>query len=152
VRTTSRRLFQSNRDHIEKLSARNAKNQFLKELQDKAYDSPEFIEREAEHGTRYNNDPTRHPIFKWAADRIYHPWDEALGRGNPQESLALYAEDATLKSPLVPYLTGKKEGVIRGREALVLFLKKVAERKPPLRQRHRTDYFSDGRKLMWEYP
>jgi hypothetical protein len=73
-------------------------------------------------------------------------------RGNPQESLALYAEDATLKSPLVPCLTGKKEGVIRGHEELVPFLKKVAERKPPLRQRHRTGYFSDGRKLMWEYP
>jgi hypothetical protein len=32
------------------------------------------------------------------------------------------------------------------------FLKKVAERKPPLRQRYRTGYFTDGRKLMWEYP
>jgi len=58
-----------------------------------------------------------------AADCIYHLWDEALGRGNPQEWLALYAEHATLESPLVPYLTGKKEGVIRGHGELTPFLK-----------------------------
>src|SRR5437762_1693350 len=87
-----------------------------------------------------------------AADRIYHLWDEALGRGNRQEWLALYAENATLESPLIPYLTEKKEGVIHGHGELLPFLKKVAERKPPLRQRYRTGYFSDGRKLMWEYP
>lgn len=87
-----------------------------------------------------------------AADRMYHLWDEALGRGNPGEWLTLYAEDASLESPLVTYLTGKKEGVIRGHRELLPFLEKVAERKPPLRQRYRTGYFSDGRKLMWEYP
>jgi hypothetical protein len=83
---------------------------------------------------------------------MYHLWDEALGRGNPEEWLKLYARDATLESPLVPYLLGKKEGVVRGHEELLPLLKKVAERKPPLRQRYRTGYFSDGRKLMWEYP
>lgn len=66
-----------------------------------------------------------------AADRIYHLWDEALGRGNPQEWLALYAENATLESPLIAYLTEKKEGVIHGHGELLPFLKKVAERKPP---------------------
>jgi hypothetical protein len=52
----------------------------------------------------------------------------------------------------VTYLTGKKEGVVRGHEELLPFLKKGAQRKPPLRQRYRTGYFTDGRKLMWEYP
>jgi len=87
-----------------------------------------------------------------AADRMYQLWDEALGRGNPREWLTLYAEDASLESPLVTYLTGKKEGMIRGHRELLPFLEKVAERKLPLRQRYRTGYLSDGRKLMWEYP
>jgi hypothetical protein len=87
-----------------------------------------------------------------AAERMYHLWDEALGRGNSDEWLTLYARDATLERPLVPYLTGKTEGVVRGHEELLPFLKKVAERKPPLRQRYRSGYFTDGRKLMWEYP
>jgi ketosteroid isomerase-like protein len=49
-----------------------------------------------------------------AAERIYHAWDEALGRKDLEGALSLYAEDATLESPLVRYLRGSEDGVIRG--------------------------------------
>jgi hypothetical protein len=31
-------------------------------------------------------------------------------------------------------------------------LKAVFERTPPVRERYRDGFFTDGRKLMWEYP
>ena len=36
-----------------------------------------------------------------AAERIYHEWDEALGRKDIDAALKLYAPDAVLESPLV---------------------------------------------------
>ena len=34
-----------------------------------------------------------------AAERIYHAWDDALGQKDIEASLALYAENATLRKP-----------------------------------------------------
>jgi hypothetical protein len=87
-----------------------------------------------------------------AARRIYEAWDEALGNKDLDASMRLYAEDATLESPLVRNLLGTHEGVIEGRENLRAFVAKVFERTPPARRRHRRGFFTDGTTLMWEYP
>lgn len=87
-----------------------------------------------------------------AAERIYRAWDEALGRKDLDAAMGLYAQDATLESPLVRHLLGVEEGVVRGRDNLRGFVAKVFSRTPPLRQRHRTGFFTDGKKLIWEYP
>ena len=87
-----------------------------------------------------------------AAERIYKAWDDALGRKDLDAAMRLYAEDAILESPLVRHILGVEEGIIRGRDDLRSFVEKVLARTPPQRQRHRTGFFTDGRKLMWEYP
>ena len=87
-----------------------------------------------------------------AAEQIYHAWDAALGRKDLEGALSLYAEDAVLESPLVCHLLGGEEGVIRDRAKLRDFVAMVFARTPPLRQRHRTGFFTDGHRLIWEYP
>jgi ketosteroid isomerase-like protein len=85
-------------------------------------------------------------------DRIYHEWDAALSKNDPEALLALYAPDATLESPLVSHLLGTEEGICRGRDELRKLFQILAPRKPAVRQFYRTGYFTDGRKVMWEYP
>ena len=84
--------------------------------------------------------------------RIYEAWDEALGRKEVDAAISLYAEDATLESPLVRHLVGGERGVIEGRDALAEFLAQVFARTPAVRRRHRRGFLTDGSTLMWEYP
>jgi ketosteroid isomerase-like protein len=86
------------------------------------------------------------------AERIYHAWDEALGRKDLEAALALYAPDATIESPLVRRLLRTESGVCRGHDELRRFIQLVFRHTPPLRRRYRTGLFSDGARLMWEYP
>ena len=61
---------------------------------------------------------TAHTAPGDAADleRIFHAWDDALGAKDVDAAVALYAEDATLESPLVRRLLGGPHGVVpRGR-------------------------------------
>lgn len=95
---------------------------------------------------------TNDPDAILMAERIYHAWDEALGRKDLDGALSLYAEDATLESPLIRHLLGTDAGLIQGRKQLRGFVAKVFERTPPLRQRQRSGFFTDGTTLMWEYP
>ena len=83
---------------------------------------------------------------------IYHAWDEALGRKDTDAALALYAPDAILESPLVRHLLGSEQGIRQGSEELRPFIELVMSRTPAVRQRHRTGLFTDGRRLIWEYP
>ena len=87
-----------------------------------------------------------------AVERVYHEWDEALGAKDVEAAVALYAPDCQLESPLVRHLLKSEEGIVTGRERLREFLKIVFARTPPSRQRYREGFFTDGRKLMWEYP
>jgi hypothetical protein len=66
--------------------------------------------------------------------------------------MKLYAKVATLESPLVRHLLGSPSGVIEGRDNLRQFVEKVFQHLPKLRRRYRTGFFTDGTKLMWEYP
>jgi SnoaL-like protein len=85
-------------------------------------------------------------------ERIYRLWDEALGRKDIEASLSLYADDASIESPLVQHLMNTKEGIVQGKERLREFIARVFQTNPPQRKRFKQGYFSDGRVLTWEYP
>ena len=86
------------------------------------------------------------------AERIYKLWDEALGKRDLEASLALYAEDASIESPLVCHLMKTPEGVVQGKADLRTFITRVFQTNPPQRKRFKQGFFSDGRVLTWEYP
>ena len=86
------------------------------------------------------------------AERIYKLWDDALGKKDLEASLSLYADDATIESPLVQHLMKTKEGIVRGKDDLRRFITRVFQTNPPQRQRFKTGFFSDGRVITWEYP
>lgn len=95
-------------------------------------------------------------------ERIYLQWDAALAHLEelpPQKLdegvealLALYAKDAVIESPLIPHLMKVERGICRGHEEMRPFFREVGRRKPSLRKYHRAGYFTDGKKLIWEYP
>jgi predicted SnoaL-like aldol condensation-catalyzing enzyme len=85
-------------------------------------------------------------------ERIYRLWDEALGAKDLEAALALYADHASIESPLVRHLLGTPEGIVQGKEALRKFITKVFQTNPPQRKRHKQGFFTDGRVLTWEYP
>jgi hypothetical protein len=85
-------------------------------------------------------------------ERMYFAWDDALSRNDAEGLLALYAKDAHFESPLVPHLLKRDNGVLRGHDEIRPLFELLAERKPPVRQYHRTGYFTDGKQLIWEYP
>ena len=87
-----------------------------------------------------------------AVERIYKAWDDALGAKDLDAAVALYASDATIESPLVGHLLGVQSGVRQGHDELRRFIRLVFQRQPAARKRFRTGYFTDGTKLMWEYP
>jgi ketosteroid isomerase-like protein len=87
-----------------------------------------------------------------AVERVYHLWDEALGAKDVEAAVALYAPDTELESPLVRHLLRSERDVVQGRGALRDFIRLVFERTPPNRQRYRSGFFTDGHKLIWEYP
>jgi hypothetical protein len=87
-----------------------------------------------------------------AAERVYKAWDAALSSKDVDAAIRLYAEDIVLESPLVRHLMGGEAGIVRGRVALRAFVERVFARQPRLRQRYREGFFTDGRRLMWEYP
>ncbi len=85
-------------------------------------------------------------------ERIYKRWDDALGARDLEASLALYADDASIESPLVQHLMKTEEGVVQGKESLRKFIALVFQTNPPQRKRFRTGFLTDGRLLTWEYP
>jgi ketosteroid isomerase-like protein len=87
-----------------------------------------------------------------APEHIFAAWDEALQKHDLEATLALYAPDATLESPLVRTLMGEESGVVRGSDELRRFYERVYARQLPLRGHHRTFFFTDGKGLMSEYP
>jgi len=85
-------------------------------------------------------------------ERVYFAWDAALSRNDAEALLALYARDAHFESPLVPHLFGTQGGILRGHDELRPLFERLAERKPPVLQYHRSGYLTDGKRLIWEYP
>jgi hypothetical protein len=101
--------------------------------------------------TKHNEGTTDENAAR-SAQQIYHDWDEALGAQDVEAAIALYSPDCRLESPLVRHLLRSEDGIVSGREKLREFVHIVFERTPPARQRYREGFFTDGRKLMWEYP
>ena len=85
-------------------------------------------------------------------ERIYRAWDDALGKRDLESSLALYADDASIESPLVQHLLKRRDGIVHGKAALREFITKVFATNPPQRKRFKQGFFTDGRVLTWEYP
>ena len=84
--------------------------------------------------------------------RIYQLWDDALGAKDLEAALALYADEASIESPLVRHLLDTDEGIVRGRQNLRDFIARVFRTSPPQRKRFRAGFFTDGRRVTWEYP
>jgi len=103
---------------------------------------------------------TRRPTLtdtEYASDgeRICREWHERARSRDVEALLALYADDATLESPLVPAIMGRESGVLEGREEILGFLAEGTKRRPnDLVRWHREPdrFFFDGRTLVWEYP
>ena len=85
-------------------------------------------------------------------EQIYQRWDDALGKNDLDAALALYADDASIESPLVQHLRKTNRGVVQGKDNLRQFITLVFQTSPPERKRFRTGYFTDGRVVTWEYP
>ena len=85
-------------------------------------------------------------------ERIYKLWDDALGKRDLEASLALYADDASIESPLVCHLMKTPDGIVQGKADLRTFITRVFQTNPPQRKRFKKGFFSDGRVLTWEYP
>ena len=85
-------------------------------------------------------------------ERIYRLWDEALGKKDLEASLSLYADDASIESPLVQHLMKSSAGIVQGKAQLREFIARVFQTNPPQRKRFKQGFFSDGRVLTWEYP
>ena len=85
-------------------------------------------------------------------EQIYTRWDDALGKKDLEAALALYADDAAIESPLVQHLLKSGRGIVQGKDNLRQFIALVFQTSPPERKRFRTGYFTDGRRVTWEYP
>lgn len=85
-------------------------------------------------------------------EAVTRRWEEALAAHDVDGLLATYAPDAELESPLVPYILGRDSGVVRGHGELRPLLERVLARTPRLRHYHREGFFTDGHRVMWEYP
>jgi hypothetical protein len=85
-------------------------------------------------------------------EAIYQAWAKAFADKDLEGVVALYAPDATLESPLVNNLLGTERGVVEGRENLRKFFRIIIESTPALKNRHRANFFTDGKTMIWEYP
>ena len=90
--------------------------------------------------------------MKDRAEYIYYEWDKALSENNVEALVNLYAKDAVIESPLIPYLLKKEDGACVGRDQIRNLVKVVAERKPNIRKYYRTPLLQQGNLIMWEYP
>ena len=85
---------------------------------------------------------------------IYKKWHEFAKNRQTDNLIDLYDEDAVFESPLVPRITDKKNGILKGKKEIKDFFKEGTIRRPnELVKWHRTeDFFIKGNTLIWEYP
>lgn len=85
-------------------------------------------------------------------DRIYQQWNDALANKDMEGLIKLYADDVILESPLIPRLLKRNLGVLQGKAALREILEILFQCQSAKRKFYRGSYFTDGKRLMWEYP
>jgi steroid Delta-isomerase len=86
---------------------------------------------------------------------IHREWHRAASTRDIPALIALYADDATLESPLVPaVLADKTDGVLHGKAEIGRFLEAGAHGRPiDLVRWHRSEtFFGERETLIWEYP
>lgn len=65
---------------------------------------------------------------------------------------SIYADDATVQSPLVPTFFGPGKGIARGKAEVLLFLKESVRRRPEDKVHwYRDGFVWNGKTLIWEY-
>jgi len=96
--------------------------------------------------------PATDPKLLAQAEHIHTAWNDALAARDSEALTALYAEDATIESPLVCYLLRTERGICKGRAAIRDFIPLVFRHQPDARRTHRNPVFTDGHTVMWEYP
>ena len=87
-------------------------------------------------------------------ERIYRDWHEHAKNRDTARLIALYADDATLESPLVPVILNRASGVLRGKAEILAFLEEGTRRRPNewVRWYRSGQYLASGDLLVWEYP
>ena len=90
---------------------------------------------------------------------VWQLWHQASVNRDQEALLSLYSEDAVLEAPLIPIVLGQESGVVKGRDAIRMFLdqarKMGASSNPPrvpMRWWREERFFSAGDTLIWEYP
>lgn len=88
------------------------------------------------------------------ARTVFERWHRYARERRVDELAALYVEDATLESPLVPRILDVPSGRLEGRERIREFFAEGTRLRPnSLVRWYRTDrYLFDGTTLVWEYP
>lgn len=86
------------------------------------------------------------------AHKVFETWNRTWKENDLDALLALYAEDVVVESPLFPHLLGIERGIIKGKEALREVIEIAAKRKPTDRHFYVSNYFTDGKTIIWEYP
>jgi len=86
---------------------------------------------------------------------IHERWQETIVRRDLDGLMALYADNAILETPaILVTLTDRGQGILRGKNQIRPFFE-AGFRKlgSQLSRWYRSDiFFSDGRRLIWEYP
>ncbi len=80
-------------------------------------------------------------------ERIYFAWNEALTRNDADALLALYSENARFESRWCRICSAPRAECY-GRKQLPQLFRILADRKPTVRQYHRTGYLTDGKRLI----
>lgn len=87
---------------------------------------------------------------------IFDQWHDRIQRRDWAALAELYADDATLESPLVRQVVNTPTGVVSGRIDLDRVLAEITDRRPDddeLPSLYRTgEFLFNGHTLMWEYP
>lgn len=90
--------------------------------------------------------------LKFAAEKIYHLWENGLENNDVESLLSLYTVDATIESPFIHYLLKTSSGICQGREDLRLFFERAIQCKSSIRRYYRKHFFTDGKIVLFEYP
>ena len=97
--------------------------------------------------------PLHAPTTEAQASRIYELWDRYLRNGDMSGLASIYADDATVQSPLVPTFFGSGKGIAHGKAEVLRFLAETVKRRPNNEVHwYRDGYLWNGKILFWEYP
>jgi ketosteroid isomerase-like protein len=95
----------------------------------------------------------RKPTSEAEAARVYELWDKCVRERDLDGLLALYAEDASIQSPLAATFFGPDRAILRGKAGVEMLLAEALKRRPDDEVHFYRDGFQwNGQTLFWEYP